>query len=108
MVVEQGRVLLLWAVPAVGKFPRNLRFTLGERIERRLYRILEGLVRARFEAKPNKAGHLRAVNLDLEVFRHEIRLALDLKALSLRQVEHCARLTDGVGKQVGGWLRSLR
>jgi len=106
--VERARDLLLWAVPAVGRFPRNLRFTLGERIERRLYAILEGLLRARYGARAEKPGHLHAVNLDLEVFRHEIRLAHDLRALSLRQVEHCARLTDAVGRQVGGWLRSLR
>lgn len=107
VLIEQARDLLLWAIPAVAKFPRSFRFTLGERIERRLYGILEGLVRARYAAGPGKAAALAAVNLDLEVFRHEIRMAHDLELLSLRQVEHCVRLTDTVGRQVGGWKKSL-
>jgi hypothetical protein len=107
VVIENARDLLLWAVPTVTKFPRSYRFTLGERIERRLYNILEGLVRARFSKVSTKNKHLEAVNLDLEVFRHEIRMAYDLKLLSLRQVEHCARLTDVVGRQIGGWVKSL-
>ncbi|MBC8328930.1 MAG: diversity-generating retroelement protein Avd [Planctomycetes bacterium] len=108
VVIEHARDLLLWAVPTVAKFPRSFRFTLGERIERRLYATLEGLVRARYSKGPAKVEHLEAVNLDLEVFRHEIRVAHDLELLSLRQLEHCARLTDVVGRQIGGWARSLK
>lgn len=106
-VVERARDLLLWAVPAVSKFPRDLRFTLGERIERRLYAVLEGLVRAQYAPPGDKPRLLAAVNVDLQVLRHEIRVASDLHALSARQVEHFARLMDPVGRQVGGWLRSL-
>jgi hypothetical protein len=108
VVIESMRDLLLWAAPTVAKFPRSFRFTLGERIERRLYGLLEGLIRARYSRAPEKSEHLKAVNLDLEVFRHEIRVAYDLKLLSLRQLEHCARLSDMVGRQVGGWVNSLR
>lgn len=107
-VVEHAHALLRWAVPAVGKFPRSFRFTLGERMERRLYDILECLVRASFERGGDKGRLLREVNVALEVLRHEVRLCLDFRLLSEPQVEHVTRLVDAVGRQVGGWLRAIR
>jgi len=107
-VVEQARDLLHWAIPAVQKFPRSFRFTLGERIERRLYHILEHLLRARYAPAAETRGHLDRANLDLEVLRHELRLAHEFRLLSRRQLEHAARLTDAAGRQVGAWRRSLR
>lgn len=36
--------LLLWLIPQLDKFPRSRRFTLGERLETGLLKILELLV----------------------------------------------------------------
>ncbi len=107
VVVEETRAMLLWAVPVVARFPRSMRFTLGERIERRLYAIFENLVRASLAPKAHKAPLLGDANTDLEVLRQEMRLALDLRLLSRRQIEHFARMSVGIGRQVGGWLRTL-
>lgn len=100
--------LLAWAVPAVARFPRSYRFTLGERIEQRLYGVLERLIRATYAPRADKPRLLADANVDLEVLRHEIRLAFGFRLLSAAQVEHVTRLSDAVGRQVGGWLRSLR
>ena len=40
--------LILWLTPKMGKFPREHRFTIGQRIERLLGDILEKLIRAKF------------------------------------------------------------
>jgi len=106
-VLEYARTLLLWAIPAVGKFPRDHRFTLGDRIQHRLYTVLELLLRATYSSRSHKPPLLQDVNVELEILRHELRLARDLKLLSDRQIEHATRAIDAVGKQVGGWLRSL-
>jgi len=107
VVVEAARDLLLWVVPTVAKFPRSVRFTLGERIERRVYDILEDLVRANYTKRTAKAEPLERARLSIAVLRHEGRVAFDLKHLQARQLEHLTRLLDDVGKQCGGWLRSL-
>ena len=44
----------IWSCNHTGKFPRNHRFVLGERIERNLYDLLEILSRARY-TKPAKS-----------------------------------------------------
>jgi hypothetical protein len=40
--------LIHWSYHHTGKFPRNHRFVLGERIERNLYDLLETLNRAKY------------------------------------------------------------
>ena len=44
IVVQKAYDLIAWAVPAIGKFPRNHRFVLGERMETALYDLLDALV----------------------------------------------------------------
>jgi len=43
IVISKTHDLILWSCNHTGKFPRNHRFVLGERIERRLYELLETL-----------------------------------------------------------------
>src|SRR5712671_3515038 len=48
VVITKTYDLILWSCNHTGKFPRNHRFVLGERIERNLYDLLETLIRARY------------------------------------------------------------
>ena len=41
VVITKTYDLILWSCNHTGKFPRNHRFVLGERIERNLYDLLE-------------------------------------------------------------------
>ncbi len=47
-VIARTYDLVKWACQHISKFPRQYRFTLGERIERRLYELLETLIEARY------------------------------------------------------------
>ena len=47
-VITKTYDLILWSCNHTGKFPRNHRFVLGERIERNLYDLLEILIRAKY------------------------------------------------------------
>ncbi|PCJ12000.1 MAG: hypothetical protein COB04_18360 [Gammaproteobacteria bacterium] len=44
--VQDCHLLLEWLIPLLDKFPRNRRFTLGERIESGLLEVLENLIQA--------------------------------------------------------------
>jgi len=65
--------LILWLVPAVDKFPRTRKFTLGGRIEAICLETLEALIEAKYTR--GKADILRRVNLRLETLRYLIRLS---------------------------------
>jgi hypothetical protein len=103
--VQAAHELLLWLIPQIDKFPRVRRFTLGERLESALLDVLEFCVEAAFTH--NKRAALQKANLRLEVVKHLWRLALELQVVALRQYEHGVRLTDELGRQLGGWLRSV-
>ena len=63
VVITKPYDLILWSCNHIGKFPRNHRFVLGERIERSLCDLLELLIQAKY-SKENRAL-LDAANLKL-------------------------------------------
>jgi hypothetical protein len=53
----------------MGRFPRNHRFVLGERIERTLYDLLETLIQAKYTRQ--RQPLLEKANLLLETLRFQ-------------------------------------
>lgn len=103
-VLTKAYDLILWSCNHTGKFPRNHRFVLGERIERNLYDLLEILIRAKYTR--HRQPLLERANLMLEILRFQMRLAKDLQCLKVESFGFAAKAIDEVGKLVGGWLRS--
>ena len=104
--VQTCHELIRWLIPQLDKFPRLRRFTIGERLEQALLDVLELLLEAAFTRAKQHA--LQRANLRLEVTRHLWRLAHELEAVSTRRYTHGAGLMDGLGRQIGGWLRGNR
>jgi len=78
----------------VGKFPRDFKFLLGDRILSNVYDVLDLLVEAKYTR--NKDLLLDRANLRLEQMRFQVRLAHDEKLLSTHQYE------------VAGWIGHLK
>jgi hypothetical protein len=70
-VITKTYDLILWSCHHTGKFPRNHRFVLGERIERNLYDLLELLIRAKYTRQ--RQPFLEQANLTLEILRQDAR-----------------------------------
>ena len=70
VVITKTYDLILWSCHHTGKFPRNHRFVLGERIERNLYDLLEILIRAKYTR--NRQELLEKANLVLEILRFQM------------------------------------
>ncbi len=87
----------------VGKFPRESRFILGDRMLNNVYDVLDLLVAAKYTKE--KWGLLDRANLKLEQMRYQVRLAHDERWMSTHQYEVAARLIDEVGRLVGGWRK---
>ena len=106
IVITKTYDLILWSCNHTGKFPRNHRFVLGERIERNLYDLLEILIRAKYTTPAARiAGRSQ---LELEILRFQMRLAKDLQCLKVESYGFAAKAIDEIGKLVGGWLKSER
>lgn len=102
--VQRCHELLVWLIPLLDQFPRNRRFTLGERLETGLLAVLENLVDATYARDKHEA--LSRANRRLAVIRHLWRLCLELQVIGLRRYEHGAKLMLDLGAQIGGWRRS--
>ena len=103
VVITKTYDFILWSCHHTGKFPRNHRFVLGERIERNLYDLLEILIRAKYRRERHDL--LEQANLLLEVLRFQMRLAKDLQCLKVDSYAFAAKAIDEIGKLVGGWLK---
>lgn len=103
-VIRACHEFIVWLLPKVGKFPRDLRFTLGEKIEQRALSVLELLIRARYQA--DRAALLDAANVDLEILRFLLRMAHDLKALPTKVYGQSSGKMLQIGQQIGGWKKS--
>jgi hypothetical protein len=53
VVLTKAYDLLLWYVQQIGRFPRQHRYSLGVRIEKHLFRVMEWLTIARYQ-RPNQ------------------------------------------------------
>ena len=94
-----------YITPIVGRFPRNERYQLGERIEGLVYDVLDDLLTAKYSRQ--KREILFRANLRLEKLRFFIRLAHDLGFIGTKRFGHIASLTNQIGVQVGGWYKSI-
>ncbi|MBL7000761.1 MAG: diversity-generating retroelement protein Avd [Gammaproteobacteria bacterium] len=102
--VELCHDILKWMIPQLNKFPRQQRFTLGERIEGGLLDVLESLVEAAFSKR--KANPLAKANLRLQRVKHLWRLAVELEVVGHRQYGYAAEQLEQLGRQIGGWQQS--
>lgn len=93
----------LWLLPHLAKFSRDHRFTLGNRLEEGALEVLELLVEASYSSE--KRPLLRRANTRLNRVRYLVRLAKDLRQLSVKQYEFAARAIDGIGMEIGGWVK---
>ena len=102
--IEAHYQFLLWLGPTLEKFPKDKRYTLGDRIQNQALDILECLIEATYTR--DRVLHLRRANLGIEKLRFLFRLAADLKVLDRRRYEFVARTLDETGRSVGAWAKA--
>ena len=105
-IVQKTYDLVKWYVPVLNKLPKDHKFALGDRIIINLYDLLEGLIQVRF--RKDKLPNLRQLNIQLEVLRHQTRLLLDFELLSVRRYEYISQRINGIGMELGGWIKQQR
>lgn len=103
-IIRAWHEFCAWLIPKISKFPRDLKFVLGQRIETLAITILETLVRAKYTR--NRVAMLEQANVDLEVLRFLLRLSHDLKAIPTKGYGDATGKLLDVGEQLGAWRKS--
>ncbi len=100
--------LATWLIPHVGHWPRWLRPTMGQQAMESVMGILRASTIAYGAPHSHRLQYLQRASADLDSLRLLMRISVTLHLTSHKQFEHASRLIAGVGKQLGGWLRSVR
>lgn len=97
--------LALWLHPILIKFPKNQKFVLAERIENCLLEILEDIVR--INSQKSKSQFLNdELNVKADKLRILVRMAKDLKFMSIKSYGVFSEKITEVGKLLGGWQKA--
>jgi len=103
IIYQKHYDFMLYSFPIIGRFPKEQRFVLGQQIENSMLEIGQMIVHA--NKLRQKKGKLYEIDIALEKLRFLIRLAKDLKMMSISKYgHHCERL-DEIGRLLGGWLK---
>ena len=100
--------LVKYLIPIVNRFPRDYKFTLGDRMTNLVLDLLEQYIQAYYSGNfKAKYEILLKNNLQLERMRFLIRLAHDFKLFSNQRFGYISGLIDEIGRMNGGWIKQL-
>ena len=97
------RYIVGYLLELCGKFPKNARFNLSDRITNISLDVLELIIEAIYAKK--KSDILRKANLKTEKIRALMQIAADKKYISLKQYGYISGEINEAGKMIGGWIK---
>jgi hypothetical protein len=95
--------LLQYLHKEIAGFPKYEKPVLGRRIYDSLLQILEYIITANEET--DKYLHLKKASVELEKLRIFIRLAFDLRLISVKKYGFACQCIDEIGRMLGGWIK---
>jgi len=88
-------------------FPKNKRYTLGQKIDNLTLEIFEYVIKAGYSAKELKLPLItKAVTL-VDLLKILIRLSYDIKALDNKKYLFLQQALQEIGRMLGGWKKSI-
>lgn len=88
--------------------PKADRHGLWQRIEQTTLDVITHLLVAGERAKERKSEALENASVRLNLLRILLRLAKDTKIIDLKKYAVMQQTIDDIGRQLGGWIKSLR
>lgn len=89
-------------------FPKKDQYLLGKQIEEHILNFLELILMAAGMQRERKLQLLEQANGKFEVFKVLIYMAREMKMLDNKKYLSLEAKAQESGKQLGGWIRSLR
>ena len=86
---------------------KRWRYSLCMSLEKSILECLEESIMAKNAPKPMKAAHLIKASAYLETAVLKLRLLLELSAANETRIFQAQAKAAEIGKQLGGWLRSM-
>ena len=88
-------------------FPKQEKYSLGQKIENTILEILEFSLQAAYLPKGIKNEVVRKASNKTDLLKYLIRLAYETKSLNMRRYVALEKSAVEIGKMLGGWIRSI-
>ena len=103
-IYKQTYDLLLRTMTATKDFPREYKYTLGQKMKDELIDLVILIYRA--NSAPDKERHIQSIVERVQAIQLIMRLSHDMRILSRRHYAALSEMTDSVARQAQGWLKS--
>jgi len=103
-IYKQTYDILLRTMTATKEFPREYKYTLGQKMKDELTELVIAIYRA--NSAVDKVRHIESIMERVQAIQLLMRLSHDMKVLTRRHYAALAEMTDSLGRQAQGWLKS--
>lgn len=107
-IYKAAEALLQLALKLQVQVPRAFRLAVGQRISNECADILLTVARANAARGPSRETHIAALLERLEAATVLLRASHAMRLINNKVWAESIELTDSVGKQAHGWLKSAR
>lgn len=97
-------------VDYVNSFPKTHKYTIGQKLENETLDLFKYINLANKEKynKEKKKEYLNEFIKTFDLIKILLRLCVEKKFLSLKQMVRITMITDNIGKQVYGWIKTVK
>jgi len=103
---EKCKDMMKYAYQAMRDIPKDYRYTLGADIRNSMTELLRLITRC--GKKYYKRNTLEDMDIELDVLRAMIHVAVENRVITIKEFENWAKLLDEIGRMIGGWIKSIK
>ncbi|BFT94002.1 MAG: four helix bundle protein [Minisyncoccus archaeiphilus] len=107
VIFQKSYDLTLRMYPVISRFPKNQRYVLGQRIENILVSMILDIVEINKERGRDRSIKMKVLSDNLDDLKVLVRLAKDLRFISIKKYAIFIEKISEIGKLLGGWQKTL-
>lgn len=105
-IYKQTYDILLRTMTATKDFPREYKYSLGQKIKDELIELVVTIYRANSAA--DKVRHIESILERVQAIQLMMRLSHDMHILPRRHYAALSEMTDSLARQAQGWLKGTK
>ena len=87
-------------------FSKNYKYSLGEKLRVEAVELVIYIYKANSTRGEDRVAHVSSFLERLQVVELILRLSKDLRLIDVKQFAEIVTMTDGLGRQATGWIKS--
>lgn len=105
LIRQKCEAMIEYGYVALRQFPKAERHVLAAEMRGSMWALLRLIVVC--HKRYHKKATLQELDTELDLLRSQVRMARNLGYLDFKKYETWAKLSDEIGRMVGGWVKSV-